>query len=79
MALTPGDAQDLDADAFAAASTNTDTVPGTAGHVKKVTITLANLDGVAVGDLVVLVIFRDVSGDGVAGDVEVPMCALRWT
>lgn len=78
-ATTPDDAADVDAKAFDTANTNTDTVPGTAGHEAVVSITMTNADSVAANDDVVLVVFRDVSGDGVTGDVEVRLCVLRYT
>jgi hypothetical protein len=80
MAVTPGDAADVDADEFAAEQTaGTETVPGTAGFLSKISIPLTNADTVAANDLVVLGVFRDVSADGVAGDLEVPMVVLRYT
>lgn len=45
------------------------TVPGTGGHLDVITITLSNKDSVAAGDLCRLLIVRDVSEDGVSGDV----------
>ena len=45
------------------------TVPGTAGHLDVITITLSNKDSVAAGDLCRLLIVRDVSEDGASGDV----------
>ena len=71
MAVTDGDSQDVDADTFDTANTGTATVPGTAGHMDVISITMTNADSVAAGDKVVLVLFRDVSGDGVTGDIEV--------
>jgi hypothetical protein len=80
MAVTPGDAADVDADEFAAEQTaGSETVPGTAGFLSKISIPLTNADSVAANDLVVLAVFRDVSVDGVAGDLEVPMVVLRYT
>jgi len=80
MAITPGDAADMDADEFAAEQTaGSETVPGTAGFLSKISVPITNADSVAANDLVVLAVFRDVSVDGVAGDLEVPMVVLRYT
>ena len=51
-AITPGDAVDTDAaDSFDSVNTGTDaTVPGTAGHIDTVSITLTNADSIAAGD-----------------------------
>ena len=78
-ATTPGDAADMDAKAFDTANVGTDTVPGTAGHPDICSITMTNADSVAAGDTVCLVLFRDVTGDGVSGDVEVTDCELQYT
>jgi hypothetical protein len=80
LAITPGDAQDMDADEFGAEQTAaSETVPGTAGYLSKLSITLTNADSVAANDMVVLAVFRDVSVDNAAGDLEVPMVVLRYT
>jgi len=78
-AVTPGDAVDVDAKAFDTPNANTDTVAGTAGHEKVVSITLTDNDSLAANDNITLVVFRDVSGDSVAGDVEVRLVVLRYT
>ena len=69
-AISDGDAVDMDADAYATANNATQTVPGTAGHINILSISLTNDDSMVAGDFVTLMIFRDVSGDGVAGDIE---------
>jgi hypothetical protein len=80
MAVTSADAQDVDADEFAAEQTAaSETVPGTAGYMSVLSITVANADSVAANDFVVLGVFRDVSADNAAGDLEVPMVVLRYT
>ena len=77
-ALTDGDSVDMEAansfDLTAAASTKT--VPGTAGHPDILTYTLSAKDSVAAGDIVRLLILRDVSEDGVSGDVYVASVSL---
>lgn len=79
MAVTDGDSQDVDADAFDTANVGTATVPGTAGHMDVISITMSNADSVAANDWVNLVMFRDVSGDSVTGDLEVVLVVLRYT
>tara|TARA_E500000331_G_scaffold324950_1_gene341710 strand:+ start:17946 stop:18455 length:510 start_codon:yes stop_codon:yes gene_type:complete len=72
-AITDGDSVDMEAansfDLTATASTKT--VPGTAGHPDILTYTLSAKDSVAAGDIVRILILRDVSEDGVSGDVYV--------
>lgn len=82
MAVTPGDSQDVDADAFATVNGGSDaTVPGTAGYLDAVSITLTNEDSVAAGDFVVVRLARDVAdaADTASGDCEVVMLALEYT
>ncbi|HEY0644576.1 MAG TPA: hypothetical protein VGD39_14215 [Nocardioides sp.] len=80
-AVTPGDAQDVDAKGFAAANVGTDTVPGTAGHLDEVSITMTNADSLAAGDFVVLYLNRDPAhaSDTATGDAEVVAVALTYT
>ena len=76
------DAQDVDAKAFAAANTSgTSTVPGTAGHMNEISLTLTNADSVAAGDFVVVYLARDVAaaGDTATGDMEVIAVSLEFT
>ena len=77
-ALTDGDSLDMEAansfDLSATASTKT--VPGTAGHPDILTYTLSAKDSVAAGDIVRLAVARDVSEDGVSGDVYVASVSL---
>lgn len=80
MAVTPADASDCDGDEFAVEQTAaSETVPGTAGYLSLLSITVANADSVAANDWVVLGVFRDVSADNASGDLEVPMVVLRYT
>lgn len=73
-AVTPADAVDLDAgESFDTLNAANDTVPGTAGHLGVVTITLTNKDSVAAGDMVRLKLERDAddgSDDTAAGDAR---------
>lgn len=80
-AVTDGDAQDVDAKGFAAANTGTATVPGTAGHLDEVSITMTNADSLAAGDFVVLYLNRDPAdvSDTATGDAEVIAVALTYT
>jgi len=77
-AITDGDSLDMEAansiDLTATASTKT--VPGTAGHPDIMTYTLTAKDSVAAGDITRLIIMRDVSEDGVSGDVYVASVSL---
>ena len=80
FAVHPDAATDWDAGEFAAEQTAaSETVPGVAGYLSFLSITLTNADSVAANDMVVLAVFRDVSVDNAAGDLEVPMVVLRYT
>lgn len=74
-AITPADAVDLDsASSFDTVNTGTDTVPGTAGYLGKITVTLTNKDSVAAGDLVRISLARDAddgTNDTATGDARV--------
>lgn len=81
-AVSDGDAQDVDANGFAAANTSSATaVPGTAGHLDEISLTLTNADSVAAGDFVVVYVARDAdnASDTAAGDMEVVAVALEYT
>jgi hypothetical protein len=78
QAVTPGDAQDLEADAWATENTATGTANGTGQGPVVTTITVSNLDSVAAHDLVNLRIRRiggngsdTMSGDAILLRVEV--------
>jgi hypothetical protein len=77
-AITPGDAVDTDAaSSFATANTPTaDTVPGTAGYEKTVSVTLTNDDSIAPGDYARLSLSRNMA-DTAAGDIHVFAVELR--
>lgn len=80
-ALTPGDAQIISSDAFGTANTATDTVPGTAGHMKEVAITLSNLDSVAADDYYTLRVVRDAAdaGDTATGDARLVSVTVEYS
>src|SRR5688500_16816225 len=73
-AVTDGDATDVVAKAFGTANTSSATaVPGTAGHLDEISLTLTNADSVAAGDFVVVYLNRDAANgsDTATGDMEV--------
>jgi len=72
-ALTNTDAVDLDADSLANVQSNTDAVPGTAGHVAVTNpLGLPLDDSLAAGDFVTLALYRqaDSVADTATGDAE---------
>lgn len=73
MAVTAGDALDLDATTSYAAVNSTDNtaVPATAGYLFTVSITLTNFDSGAAGDFVRLMLTRDAASDTAAGDLYI--------
>lgn len=80
-AVSDGDATDVDAKVFGSANVGTATVPGTAGHIDEVSITLTNADSVAAGDFVVVRLARAVANasDTATGDAEFTTGALTYT
>ena len=81
-AVSDGDSTDVDAKAFATVNTSSATaVPGTAGFLKEISLTLTNADSVAAGDFVVAYLARDgASGsDTATGDMEVTAVAITYT
>lgn len=80
-ALTSGDATDTDATtSFDTVNTGTDAaVPGTAGYMEQISITLSNLDNAAAGDLVRISLARNVSHatDTATGDALVFCLEVR--
>lgn len=80
-AITAADAVDLDAtDSFDTANSADQTVPGTAGYLGVVTVTLTNKDSVAVGDYVRIRLERDAddgTNDTATGDARVLMVVIR--
>lgn len=67
-AVTPGDAVSMEAKTFATANTVTTTVNGTAKGLTRSTITISNLDSLAIDDFVQLNIDRDPNSDTMVGD-----------
>lgn len=81
-AITDADATDLDA-ATSFDTVNASgaiTVPGTAGYIDQVSVTLTNADSVSAGDLVRISISRDAddgTNDTATGDLYLLMAELR--
>ena len=72
-AVTSGDSVDLDATtSFDSTNNNGATVPGTAGFLQQITVTLTNKDSIAAADYVRISINRDANGtsgtDDATGD-----------
>lgn len=80
-AVTDGDSTDVDAKVFASANVGTATVPGTAGYIDEVSITLTNADSVAAGDFVVIYLGRAVANgsDTATGDAEMVGLTITYT
>lgn len=80
-AITSGDALDTDAaTGFDTVNAGNDaTVPGTAGYMEQLSITLTNADSIAAGDLVRLSVARDVAdaADTATGDCYVFAVEIR--
>lgn len=74
-ALTDGDAVDTDsASSFDAVNAGNETVPGTAGYMGVLTITLTNKDSVAAGDMFRIKLERDAddaTDDTATGDARI--------
>jgi hypothetical protein len=80
--ITDGDTTDTDATtSFDATNSNGATVPGTAGHIDQISITVSNSDSIAAGDYCRLQINRDANGgtgtDDATGDAYVLAVELR--
>ena len=81
-AISDGDSVDTDsASSFSTTNSAGATVPGTAGHIDQITITLANNDGIVAGDYCRLRFDRDsdqtTGTDDATGDAQVLMVELR--
>lgn len=82
-AITPGDATDVDAKALGTTNSAGDTVPGTAGYLKEISLSLTNNDSLAGGDWVVVMFRRDADGttgtDDATGDMELSAVSFEYT
>jgi len=80
-AITDGDATDLDAgSSFDTVNTGTATVPGTAGYLDVISVTLTNKDSIAAGDLFRLSVARDAddgTNDTATGDARILAIVIR--
>lgn len=78
-AVSDGDATDLDAgDSFDTVnSTDNTTVPGTAGYIDQISVTLTNDDGAAAGDYARFRLTRDAVSDTASGNMYVLAVEIR--
>lgn len=79
-AVTDGDATDLDAGtSFDTANSGNGAVPGTAGYLDQISITMTNADSMAAADYARLSVNRDAdnAGDTATGDCYVLAVELR--
>jgi hypothetical protein len=82
MAVTPGDAADINTESYDTVNNCDDaTVPGTAGFLDQISCTLTNKDSVAAGDYAKIKLCRAVadSADTATGDMEVVGAELSYT
>ena len=80
--MAVSDTEDVDTDSFDTANTSAETtVPGTAGDMDEISITLTNDDSVAAGDYVAVRFSRDANnaGDDASGDIELWALSLEYT
>lgn len=81
MALTPGDTQNAETDAWATENTATDTAGAATHDVVEASITVSNLDSVASGDYVSLRV-RRVGGNGsdtMTGDAQLVGVVVEYS
>ena len=78
-AVSDGDATDLDATTSfdTVNSVDNTTVPGTAGYIDQISVTLTNNDSSAAADYLRISLTRDAASDTAAGDAYVLGCELR--
>lgn len=79
-AITAADAVDTDsATSFDTANSGNGAVPGTAGYIQQISITMTNADSIAAGDYVRLAINRDAdhASDTATGDAYLLAAELR--
>lgn len=80
--MAVSDGEDVDTDSYDTVNTSSaTTVPGTAGLIDEISLTLTNADSVAAGDYVSIKIRRDANnaGDDAAGDMEFWGASLEYT
>ncbi len=79
MAVSDGDAQDVDTESYDTANTPTAvTVPATAGYLDEISATLTNNDSMSANDLVFIKLARNIA-DTATGDIEVRAVSLEYT
>lgn len=81
-AVSDGDSQDVDANGFGSANVSgATTVPGTAGYLDEISITLTNADSLAAGDFTIVYLGRNPGNgsDTVTTDIEVVAVTLEYT
>lgn len=82
MAVSDGDAAAIDSDSYDTVNTSSAiTVPGTAGYMDEISLTLTNADSAAAGDWVAIKFSRDANnaGDDATGDLELIAASLEFT
>ena len=83
MAVSDGDAQDIDSASFDTINevVGGTTVPATAGFIDKFDIILTNNDSWSAGDLVIIRLHRDHddADDTATGDIEILASTLKYT
>jgi hypothetical protein len=82
MCVSPDDAADVDTDSFDSVNDANETVPGTAGYMSELDITLTNADGIAAGDMVFVKVERDAddeTDDTATGDAEVRAVRVQYS
>lgn len=81
-AISDGDTTDADAKALGTDNVSAaTTVPGTAGYIDEINLTLTNTDGLAAGDFVIVRIARDAdnASDTATGDLELIAVTFEYT
>lgn len=76
MAVTSGDAADINTESFDTVNSETNAVPGTAGYGKSFSITLTNADSLAAEDYFKIKILR--SDTSATGDMEIVGATLSY-
>ncbi len=83
MAVSDGDAQDIDSASFDTINEIVGgvTVPGTAGNIDQIDIPLTNNDSMTAGDLVIIRLHRDHddADDTAVGDIEILAVILKYS
>lgn len=82
LAVSDGDSTDVDAAAYSTANTSAgSTVPGTAGYLDEISLSLSNVNSWAAGDYVSLLFSRAPAdaNDTATGDMEVIAVSLEYT